>query len=109
MDGEVSDRPPLFGLTFAVMLLGVPVFLLGGALLRNAVVESSRAKRTFVDQLLESETYLAFLGLLVLLVYYPLLTRQRGLALWPYAVFLAGAALLFGPMLYWAWWHGQLP
>lgn len=101
--------PPFFGLTFAVMLLGIPAFLFGAGLLRNAVVEGSRAKRTLVDQLLESGTYLAFLGLFVLLGYYPVLARRRGLAYWPWLVFLVGAAMFFGPMLYWAWWHEQLP
>ena len=109
VNDDVSERPAHFGITFAVMLLGIPVFLLGAAILRNAVVEGPHAKRSFVDALLKSDSYLAFLGLFVLLAYYPVLARKRGLLLWPYMAFLAGSLMFFGPMLYWAWWHGQLP
>ena len=105
----VDDRPPFFGLTFIVLVLGVPVFLAGGALVRNAVIGARPGVKSWLDGLLEDGSVLTVVGVLLVLGAYPVLMRRRGLALLPYAVMIAGVAMFFGPMIYWGWWHQQLP
>lgn len=102
-----EGAPPGFGLSFGVMVLGIPVFLVGGALVRNAVVRGSRGE-TWIDELLESDSGVAILGVVVLAVAYPFIAVRRGLSLWPYALMVLGIAMVVAPMIYWAWWHGQL-
>jgi len=104
-----ADKPPHFTLTFVAFLVGMAVFLVGGGLVRNAFVPGPYGTKGALDHLLEAHFYpLQFLGLAVLVFAYPFFAIRRGLPLWPWLVLLLGTALAFGPMLYWAWWHGQI-
>jgi hypothetical protein len=107
--GSDGDRPPYFGLSFAVCLAGMAIFVLGGGLVRNAFVAGPVGERGQVDDLLESDSVLFKLAGLALLVFgYPVLALRRGLPLWPWLVLVAGAAMTGAPMLFWAWWHDQI-
>ncbi|MEJ7733448.1 MAG: hypothetical protein WKG00_30170 [Polyangiaceae bacterium] len=104
-----GDRPPYFGLAFAICVAGMAVFLLGGGLVRNAFVPGPPGERGQVDELLESESMLFQLfGVALLVFVYPIFAWRRQLPLWPWLVLLAGMAMTGGPMLFWAWWHGQI-
>lgn len=97
----------MFGLTFGIMLAGFPVFLLGGVLVRNAIVRGPH-EESWLDTLLETNDPRAFLGVVALVVMYPSIAIRRSLSFLPYGVLLLGIFMAFGPMLYWGWWHGQL-
>lgn len=106
MDGA----PPFFRVTFVVMLLGIPALLLGGGLLRNALQGAlPRRGGRALDRALESHSWRALLAVAVMALAYPVLVRTHPRGLLAYAVFWLGLVCCFGPMLYWAWWHGQLP
>lgn len=97
----------MFGLTFGIMLAGFPVFLLGGVLVRNAIVRGPH-EESWLDALLQSNDPRAFLGVLALVVMYPSIAVRRSLSFLPYGLLLLGIAMALGPMVYWGWWHGQL-
>jgi hypothetical protein len=105
-----AESPPWFAVTFAAMLLGIPVLLVAGAMLRNALLSSLPAEGgNALDRALENGSWLSILALVAIAVGYPIIALGRPKTLLHYLLFWLGALMVFGPMIYWAWWHGQLP
>lgn len=105
-----ADAPPWFGLTFVAMILGAVVFLVGAALVRNAFVARDTDAGDWLDTLLESDGDFARLGGVILLVgLYPFFAPRRRMSFFPWAVMILGLVMAVGPMIYWGWWHRQIP
>ncbi len=105
---SAADRPAYFALTFVIMLLGVPSFLFGLALLRNVISDGPIGSRNWLDRMLQSGTPLAFVAMVILLVLGPWWVVKKRIPLWVYLLAITGFAMLLGPILYWSWWHDQL-
>jgi hypothetical protein len=103
-------RVPYFGLQFALMIFGALLLLISGALVRNALDKGRQGLA--INLALESrEWFLVPIGFAMLIVLYPFKRDRYGerFALRPYLLFLLSCVLFFGPLVFWAWWYGDIP